>query len=133
MRMSLLKRYSMAANSSALEQWAKSLPLAQLLSAAINGLDSKKALKDQLSAASTLSYDEIKTISQVFVTQLEDLIKTNVQKLHAVYNENNQQQENNTGKKFQVNKLCGGTTKDFFAGLESRLGESCGIPFDFNS
>jgi hypothetical protein len=108
---------------SALEEWAQSLPLAQLLVDAIP----KKVGRDHLRVTSGLTTEDVDEVCDGFSAGLRRILNESVGQLKAAFESMDRARENPAGGKFRVdlppNKLRCGSIEDFHKGLSSRIGD----------
>ena len=107
-----------------LDEWASSLPLAQLLADAMP----RKAGKDRLREVSRLTEAEIGSIADGFAYGVKRLLNQHVQSLRSSFSTMDQavatRSESDSHLKFQTEttKLRCGNIEDFHNGMSSRIG-----------
>jgi Ca2+-binding EF-hand superfamily protein len=102
--------------------WAESLPIATLLADALP----KHSRCDHLRVISTLTQNEISCITEEFCLILEDILQAHVGRLKASFWSMDKEAEKPTNQsvdRYEVIKMKAGGIKDFYQGLDARIGE----------
>jgi hypothetical protein len=109
--------------TSAIEQWAGSLPLSQMLSDAILGMEDKEA-PDPLRKLSQITADYVGQVCDVFKKGLNKVVLEAIDALRKSFEEMDKlEAKNDAAEKFQVIKMSVGSVEHFHQGLAARLGE----------
>jgi hypothetical protein len=110
-----------------IEQWAKTMNLAQLLSDSIPVQESSDSLK----AVSRMSSEDIDQICAAFVHGLKRMLAEHVQALQTSFEaqDSRDAQADNQARKFEIFSMSCGKIYDFHKGISGRVGECIGHLF----
>jgi Ca2+-binding EF-hand superfamily protein len=102
--------------------WAESLPIATLLADALPKHDKC----DHLRVISTLTKNEIDGIVDEVCMELKDILQAHVGRLHSSFRSMDEEAEkgvSHSSPRFEVVEMKAGSIKDFYDGLNARIGE----------
>jgi hypothetical protein len=105
--------------SNRLHEWAKSIPLTELLVDAIP----RKVGEEPLRVVSTLNKDEIVAICKAVQDGLEILLQESSLSLRDAFQVNDTIRRADAESKFNLSVMSCGEVSDFFAGIQGRVGE----------
>jgi Ca2+-binding EF-hand superfamily protein len=102
--------------------WVDSLPISTLLADALPKHDKC----DHLRVISTLTPSEISCVAEEVSLALKEILQAHVGRLKASFRSMDKEGEkpaNNSVKRYEVIKMKAGEIKDFYQGLDARIGE----------
>jgi hypothetical protein len=116
---------SLLQRPSRLHEWARALPLHDLLADSIP----HKPGVDPLRVVSRLTSEEIHKVCEAVSRGLERLLKEETESLKMAFFVTDHRKGNDIGSKFNIDPVICGNIDDFHFGVEGRIGESPNVLF----